>query len=156
MFMIKYKIGLASLLMICTAFSQVPQKVDVAKDSFDFAARQLKYAFTQIDSVKAMASNKSPQKRKLVSPRTIEDDGSFKMVASGDWTSGFFPGELWYMYEYTQDDYWKKKAQFFTTPIEDQKTNKATHDMGFKMYCSFGNGYRLTKDTTYLLVELDS
>ena len=60
------------------------------------------------------------------------------MVASKDWTSGFFPGELWYMYEYTKDDYWKSKAQEFTANIEDQKTNGGTHDMGFKMYCSFG------------------
>ena len=151
----KSKTGLVSILMICTAFSQAPQKTEVVKDSFDFAARQLEYAFTQIDSVKAVASKKSP-KRKLVSPRTIEDDGTLKMVSSGDWTSGFFPGELWYMYEFTQDDYWRKKAQDFTALIEDQKTNRATHDMGFKMYCSFGNGYRLTKDAAYKDILLES
>lgn len=35
------------------------------------------------------------------------------------------------------------------------RKNRNTHDMGFKMYCSFGNGYRLTKDTTYPLAELN-
>ena len=155
MLMMKCKTGLVSLLMICGACSQAPQKTDLVKDSFDFAGQQLKYAFTQIDSVKAMASEDSSKKR-LVSPRTIGDDGSFKMVASGDWTSGFFPGELWYMYEYTQDDYWKKKAQDFTASIENQKTNGRTHDMGFKMYCSFGNGYRLTKDAAYRDILLES
>nr|WP_302829462.1 glycoside hydrolase family 88 protein [uncultured Bacteroides sp.] len=151
----KFKTGLFSLLVVCGACSQTPQKVDVVKDSFDFAGQQLKYAFTQVDSVKAAVSEES-SKKKLVSPRTIADDGSFKMVASRDWTSGFFPGELWYMYEYTQDDYWKKKAEDFTAHIEDQKTNGGTHDMGFKMYCSFGNGYRLTKDAAYKDILLQS
>lgn len=153
--MMKFKTGLLSLLVVCGACSQVPQKEDVVKDSFDFAGQQLKYAFTQVDSVKAKLVEEGSGKN-LVSPRTIEDDGSFKMVVSRDWTSGFFPGELWYMYEYTQDDYWKKKAQEFTANIEDQKTNGGTHDMGFKMYCSFGNGYRLTKDTLYKDILLES
>ena len=60
------------------------------------------------------------------------------------------------MYEYTQDDFWKKQAQAFTANIEDQKTNGGTHDMGFKMYCSFGNGYRLTNDANYKNILLES
>lgn len=151
----KLRTGLVSLMVVCGACSQTTQKTDVVKDSFDFAGRQLQYAFTQIDSMRAATQDESA-KKKLVSPRTIGDDGSFKMVASRDWTSGFFPGELWYMYEYTQDDFWKKKAQEFTAPIEDQKTNGGTHDMGFKMYCSFGNGYRLTKDAAYKDILLES
>lgn len=151
----KFKTGLVSLLVVCGACSQTPQRVDVVKDSFDFAGRQLRYAFTRIDSVNNVPFD-GPSGRKPVSPRTIADDGSFKMVASRDWTSGFFPGELWYMYEYTQDDFWKQKAQQFTAPIEDQKTNSGTHDMGFKMYCSFGNGYRLTGDAAYRDILLQS
>lgn len=151
----KLRTGLVSLMVVCGACSQTTQKTDVVKDSFDFVGRQLQYAFTQIDSMRAAVQDESA-KKKLVSPRTIGDDGSFKMVASRDWTSGFFPGELWYMYEYTQDDFWKKKAQEFTAPIEDQKTNGGTHDMGFKMYCSFGNGYRLTKDAAYKDILLES
>lgn len=153
--MIKFKIGLVSLVVVCGACSQTPQHVDVVKDSFDFAGQQLKYAFTQIDSVSNVPFD-GPSGRKPVSPRTIDDDGSFKMVASRDWTSGFFPGELWYMYEYTRDDFWKQKAQEFTAPIEDQKTNGGTHDMGFKMYCSFGNGYRLTGNADYRNILLQS
>lgn len=151
----KFKTGLVSLLVVCGACSQTPQRVDVVKDSFDFAGRQLKYAFTQIDSVNNVPFD-GPSGKKPVSPRTIADDGSFKMVASRDWTSGFFPGELWYMYEYTQDDFWKQKARQFTAPVEDQKTNGGTHDMGFKMYCSFGNGYRLTGDAAYRDILLQS
>lgn len=151
----KFKTGLVSLLVVCGACSQATKETDVVKDSFDFAGQQLKYAFTQIDSAKASMPEEQ-LKRKPVSPRTIEDNGALRLVASRDWTSGFFPGELWYMYEYTQDDFWKKQAQAFTANIEDQKTNGGTHDMGFKMYCSFGNGYRLTNDANYKDILLES
>jgi unsaturated chondroitin disaccharide hydrolase len=81
----------------------------------------------------------------LVSPRTLEN-GNLKLVASKDWTSGFFPGELWYLYELTKNNFWKQKAEAFTAPIEQEKFNGKTHDMGFKVYNSFGNAYRLTKN----------
>lgn len=88
------------------------------------------------------AENKEGQ---LVSPRTLEN-GELKLVASKDWTSGFFPGELWYLYELTKNERWKQEAIKFTAPIEQEKFNGKTHDMGFKVYCSFGNAYRLTKN----------
>lgn len=81
----------------------------------------------------------------LVSPRTLEN-GELKLVASKDWTSGFFAGELWYLYELTKSNKWKQEAIKFTAPIEQEKFNGKTHDMGFKVYCSFGNAYRLTKN----------
>ena len=86
--------------------------------------------------------------KKGVSPRTLEG-GALKLVASRDWTSGFFPGELWYLYELSGNQKWKTEARRFTANIEQEKTNGTTHDMGFKVYCSFGNGYRLTKDPHY-------
>lgn len=154
--MVNMKAGFISLLVVCGACSSPSaQQTDVVTDSFDFAGQQLKYAFTQIDSVKA-GTVADDSKKPPVSPRTIDDDGSLRLVASRDWTSGFFPGELWYMYEYTQDNYWREKAQAFTAAIEDQKTNGGTHDMGFKMYCSFGNGYRLTQEAAYRDILLQS
>ena len=84
----------------------------------------------------------------LVSPRTLDND-ELKLVPSKDWTSGFFPGELWFLYEYSGKDEWKDEAEKFTANIEKEKYNGGTHDMGFKIYNSFGNGYRLTKDAHY-------
>lgn len=82
---------------------------------------------------------------KLVSPRTLVDS-QLKLVPSKDWTSGFFPGELWYLYELSGNKHWKTEAEKFTANIEAEKWNGTTHDMGFKIYCSFGNAYRLTHD----------
>ncbi len=66
-----------------------------------------------------------------------------------DWTSGFFPGSLWLLYEYTNKDFWLDDAFKRTAGIEGQKFNTGTHDLGFMLGCSFGNGYRLFDDPTY-------
>ncbi len=60
-----------------------------------------------------------------------------------DWRSGFFSGNLWYLYELTNDSYWKDKALTWTNSLEKLKTFTGNHDLGFMIYCSFGNAYRL-------------
>jgi len=95
-------------------------------------------------------------KPELVSPRTLDSTGNLKLVNSRDWTSGFFPGILWFLYEYTGNKEWKQQAESFTNNIEREKTNGGTHDMGFKVYCSFGTGYRLTKNQHYKEVIIES
>ena len=92
----------------------------------------------------------------LVSPRTLDSTGKLKLVTSKDWTSGFFPGELWFLYEFTKKQEWKNRAVDFTANMEKEKTNATSHDMGFKIYCSFGNGYRLTKEPHYKDVIIQS
>jgi rhamnogalacturonyl hydrolase YesR len=84
-----------------------------------------------------------------VTPRSLTANGDLALVPSKDWCSGFFPGELWFLYQYSGQEKWLKLAKTFTAFIEDQKTNGGTHDMGFKIYTSVGNGYRLTKDPHY-------
>jgi len=82
-------------------------------------------------------------------PRTVEEDGTVRTVASSDWTSGFFPGTLWYAYRLTNHDDFKEKAKTWTTFVEQEKLNDGTHDMGFKIYSSFGNGYEITDNQSY-------
>ena len=143
---------LALLFVACTSSNKTS---DITKDNFSFASEQLKFALTDIEDVKSNFSEEQKEKM-LVSPRNIEPDGNLRIVASRDWTSGFFPGELWYMYEYTKDDFWKQKAEAYTRDIEREKNNGRTHDMGFKVYCSFGNGYRLTNNQHYKDVMLEA
>ncbi|HDR50038.1 MAG TPA: glucuronyl hydrolase [Mariniphaga anaerophila] len=91
-----------------------------------------------------------------VSPRTLDADGNLVMVKSKDWTSGFFPGVLWLLYELTGKETWKNHARDFTKNLEQEKNNGSTHDMGFKIYCSFGNSYRLTGDTRSRKIVIES
>jgi unsaturated chondroitin disaccharide hydrolase len=72
------------------------------------------------------------------------------------WCSGFFPGSLLYIYEYTKDEAALKEAKARLAILEKEKLNKGTHDLGFMMYCSFGNAYRLLKDPAYKAVVDES
>lgn len=135
---------------------------NLIEDNMEFAQQQLRFAFDEIDYAIVNESPESRAKREkngwgeLTNPRNSEPDGILNLVPSKDWTSGFFPGELWFLYEYTQNNFWKKKAQQHTDILEKEKMNGSTHDMGFKVYCSFGNGYRLTQDEHYKEVLLQS
>lgn len=82
-------------------------------------------------------------------PQSIKDDGTLDTRPSHWWCSGFFGGALWYIYEYSKEDRWKEAAHRWTMAVEEEKHNKRTHDLGFMLYCPFGNGYRLTQNDTY-------
>jgi len=88
-------------------------------------------------------------------PRSAQN-GKIRQVRIGDWTSGFYPGCLWYMYEHTNDDTYLKAAIKFTEPLEKNQFNTGTHDLGFMMYCSFGNGHRLAGVAGYKDVTIQS
>ena len=133
------KINLLALLVM-SCFYPMAQQVNVAK-AFELAANQTHVLIHNVDSARKVRPT-------LVSPRTVEK-GVFKMVNSKDWTSGFFPAELWYFYQYTKDKKWLTLAKKYTEDIKKEQFNKGTHDLGFMIYCPFGNGYRLTKDTAY-------
>lgn len=137
-----------SFLMAAVPAGLCAQKVSVKK-SFRFAEQQAQVMLAEIP--KARVAGK-PQ---LIEPRTLEND-ALKLVPSRDWTSGFFPGELWYLYQYTGDTRWLTAARQYTDLLQQEQWNGSTHDMGFKMYCSYGNGYRLTRDTAYRRILVQS
>ncbi|MBQ9653755.1 MAG: glycoside hydrolase family 88 protein [Bacteroidales bacterium] len=79
-------------------------------------------------------------------PGSINPDGSFRKEKPTVWTSGFFPGSLWYLYEYSHDEKVKDVAWKNTLkldPILDPELD-VSHDVGFMVECSYGNAYRLT------------
>lgn len=79
-------------------------------------------------------------------PRTLKPDGSVVTVKPDDWTSGFFPGSLWFLYEYTGSDSWKSLAMDYTRRLETIRHFSGNHDGGFMLGCSYGNALRLAPD----------
>ena len=65
-----------------------------------------------------------------------------------DWTSGFFPGSLWYVYEFTQDEAVKAEAIKYTELLNPIREYTGTHDLGFMINCSYGNALRLSPSDT--------
>jgi len=125
------------VILIAIAFNSYGQK--------NYFPKEIKHAEAQTAILIKEISKADSKNGSLVSPRTLED-GRLKLVASKDWTSGFFAGELWFLYELTKKEKWKQEAIKFTALIEQEKLNATTHDMGFKIYSSFGNAYRLTRN----------
>jgi len=89
-------------------------------------------------------------------PRALSPDGQLHATSSRDWTSGFYAGELWQLYEYSKEEPFKEAAQQWTAFVEKEKRDTHTHDLGFKLYCSFGHAYRLTENPQYRDVILDA
>ena len=131
------------LLIAFTLFVQggVAQK-QPSKKIFADAVTQSKLMINYIDR------NKSD---KLIFPRSGGAD-TIKLVPSADWTSGFWPGILWMEYEQTMDTAIKANAETFTRLMEKEQWNADSHDVGFKVYCSYGNALRITGNEAYKTV----
>lgn len=98
---------------------------------FDFAGQRLQ----QTDAL--MPADRMPE-------RTY--GGYWNQTTAGAWTSGFFAGQLWMMYRQTGDSTYLDAAKSRTAALEGQETNGADHDIGFRVFNSFGQGYRSLPD----------
>lgn len=81
-------------------------------------------------------------------PKCTGKDGNLVTSDKGWWCSGFYPGSLWYIYEYTGDERFKELAWKHTRRLESLQYSDTDHDIGFQINCSYGNGMRLTGDST--------
>ena len=82
-------------------------------------------------------------------PRTIDSNNQLVSTDIYDWTSGFFAGNLWYLFELTGDEKWKNEAVKWTEALDTIQYWSGNHDVGFMMNCSYGNGLRLTGTEEY-------
>ncbi len=113
----------------------------IIDDSLSFAAAQYERMLAQMDGQSGL-------------PRSWAE-GELMRVPVSDWTSGFFPGCLWFLFEATGDPKWRNAAREYTAKVEDAKRERGTHDVGFKLSSSFGHGWRLTGDEHYRAVLLE-
>ncbi len=103
-----------------------------ARNSFSVAAQQAEKMYEEVE-------------RTSLLPRSIAKG----MVNAEDWTAGFFPGTLWNLYAYTGEDVWRTRAEKATGLLAKEQFNARDHDIGFKMYCSYGTGWLLTGNREY-------
>lgn len=91
-----------------------------------------------------------------VNPRSY-DNGELHTPRNKDWCSGFFPGSLVYLYEYSGDEELRAAYEARFVHLEAQKDDSLTHDVGFKIQCSFGNALRITGDSaSYVSIIVDA
>ncbi len=131
-------IGLFFVLLTVNGFAQGKKSgmQKLIRQNMEFAAAQYKIlaGLTPKDSM----------------PRNFDAKNNRLVASATDWwTSGFFPGSLWYIYEYTKDTSIKAEAERRLAIQEKEKYYTGNHDLGFMIYCSFGNAYRLTGKPEY-------
>jgi len=127
------------------AVSCAPKK-DLVADNVNFADKQFRYL---VDLCEASADT-------TLVPDSINEDGTLLCTLRDDWVSGFLPGSMWLMYEFTGDEYWKEHAIRHTENIRDMQFLKWHHDIGFMMGCSFGQGLRICNMPGYSDVLVES
>lgn len=90
----------------------------------------------------------------IMNPRTLDQKQQVVYVPYDDWTSGFFPGSMWYMYQLTGDENWEKLAVKYTEALDSVQYLTWHHDVGFMVGCSYLNGIRLGhKDYTSVVLQ---
>jgi rhamnogalacturonyl hydrolase YesR len=119
--------------------------------SDDFAGESVAFAAAQTERMLDAVGEPTGKNY----PRTMNDRAGVVTTGMYDWTPGFFPGQLWYLYELTGDAKWRTRAERWTSTLEPLKTFTGHHDLGFMVYCSFGNAERLAPKAEYgdILVE---
>ena len=81
-------------------------------------------------------------------PRSIDTDGNLVKSDNKWWCCGFYPGSLWYTYEHTGNEQIKALADKYTRSLVINEIRR-DHDMGFIVWYSYGNAFRLTGDESY-------
>ena len=121
------------------------EKENFIKENAEFASAQTKLMLANVGE---------PTGKNY--PRTSNENGTLRVTDMYDWTPGFFPGSLWYLYELTGDTTWRYNAEKWTHSLEPLKTYTGNHDLGFMMYCSYGNAERLAPKPEYKDILIES
>lgn len=139
------------------------------KKGIDVASVQLKQTAREIDGIGALPRSIRTGydmdflvRQLEKDPKTFKDSlrkqpataelGNRRLCSVYDWTSGFFPGSLWYTYELTGDNELKTEAIKYTTLLNPVRYYTGTHDLGFMINCSYGNALRLAPNDTIVAV----
>lgn len=129
------------LVLIFASIECLGQSKLNVKKEFDFAAKQYKGMLATHPDLTQF-------------PQSTLSDGKPRNMKSEWWCSGFFGGSLWYIYEHNKAPQWKEAAHKWTMALAKEQYNTGTHDLGFMLYCPFGNGYRLTQNPAYKQIML--
>ncbi|GFH86493.1 unsaturated chondroitin disaccharide hydrolase [Bacteroides acidifaciens] len=119
------------------------------ENAVETSGRQLLYMAEQLENVPDTACF----------PRSVKEDGSYRLENAKDWTSGFYPGSMWLAYDLTGDEALAKEARMYTNRLEDIQYYIGNHDIGFMMFCSYGHALRLkpeSKDKQILVNSSES
>ncbi|MDP4291499.1 MAG: glucuronyl hydrolase, partial [Bacteroidota bacterium] len=132
-------IGLLLTSVICSA--QTKQKATSKSITSQWIDQNLKQAASQYKYL----MTRVPEG---VMPRSYTND-TLRTCTSENWVAGFYPGTLVYLYENTKEKSLYDEVLKKISLMDKEQTNTGTHDLGFMMYCCYGNLNRITPNATY-------
>ncbi len=136
-----FLISLALTAFVLVSCSATKAKTGLPKN---FVNENIAFAVAQ----EGLQVNEIEKSGKILNPRTTVD-GKVRYVGPNDWTSGFFPGTMWYMYDLTGDTQWQGFAIKYTEALHSAQHLTSHHDIGFIIQNSYGNGLRLSGNKAY-------
>ena len=127
---------------------------------WDEVGSSLNYCHYQVERTLSELKSRESGIDYTLMPRNIADTANvwhLRKATKEEWCAGFWPGVLWYDFEYTSNPAIREEAEKFTASLEFLAHTPAyDHDLGFLIFCSYGNGYRLTGNPAYKQVILDT
>ena len=160
-------------LVFAACHNKANEDYSWVKNSLDRASEQLLLTAEEIDGtgklprsihvgydidflISQLERDRSTFEDSLRKAPTAEMNGKRRLCNIKDWTSGFYPGSLWFAYELTGKEELKAEATKYTNLLNDVRYYKGTHDLGFMMNCSYGNALRLAKHDTIAAVLIET
>ncbi|MBP3303367.1 MAG: glycoside hydrolase family 88 protein [Muribaculaceae bacterium] len=151
--MLKKLIGIISLPLIissCTQAEAESVEVDVDAD-LEYCAAQVERSLHELSSD---STDYTMMPRNIASTDTV---WHCRKATPDEWCAGFWPGILWYDYEMTGNEVVREEAERYTASLEYLSQRPAfDHDLGFLVFCSYGNGYRLTHNPKFKQIILNT
>ena len=140
--------AVAAAGILCAAEADLERRIDGV-----FAAAAAHYRALDAAATGLMHSGKNGTPR--IPHGFSRASGTLDMRGVTGWTAGHFPGSLWLLYEATGDGFFKDRALAWTRLVAPNSKVTSNHDVGFIMYCSFGNARRLLRTDEFdpLLLE---
>ena len=154
--MTKTRMVSIALLVVAASFSACTgsKKLHVTADNS--LLKNIEQSFeADATQYKLMMKNLPPDRfPKNYNPKTAK----FETSDVRWWCSGFYPGTLLYLYEQTNDRQLYDEAMRMLEVLEKYKDDTASHDhdLGFMMFCSFGNAERIASKPEYKEILLQS
>ena len=128
----------AVILLVSPVFAQPSKKrmQQIITGDMLFAAEQYKVLMQRTPA------NQMPRSYNAATNELITSNTKW-------WCAGFYPGTLWLIYAGTKDSIIRTEAEKRLALLEPEKNFAPNHDVGFKMFCSFGTAYDITKVPAY-------
>lgn len=125
--------------------SHINSASSLSTEEFD-VDKQLEYCLSQAKKTLNLIPNDNTSIPRNIPP----DSNTWHFVDYRDWTSGFWPGELWYLYEYSKNPEIKQAAAKYTEYLQPLSESPAVdHDLGFQIFNSYGHGYLIGHEQAY-------